>query len=88
MTTEADPPIACGVHIGTNIEIEINGDKASARANLHMAHVYVGGNDKDHLDEGGPYTWRFRRAPETAEGWRICYNGLKVVWTLGRGTAM
>jgi hypothetical protein len=67
-------------HIITNVLIELDGDRASIRANLIAAAVPRAEEPSVHFDLGGVY--RFD-AVRTAVGWRLCGFSVEPVWTLG-----
>jgi hypothetical protein len=67
-------------HSMTNMQLEIDGDRATGTANL----IFFGVTDTDepgkHWDMGGPYEFEFRRTPD---GWRLHWMKLDTIWFLG-----
>lgn len=62
-------------HVGANCFIELDGDRASVRANVIATHV-------PHLTIGGDYVIE---AVRTANGWRYQRLKLNVIWTRSDG---
>ncbi len=67
-------------HVSTNHAIAIEGDTASSRSYLLVAHVPDAAAPGDHGDAGGWYDCRYRRE---ADGWRFTRVALTVVFTTG-----
>jgi hypothetical protein len=65
-------------HLSGNYVIDLDGDRASVRANVWAVHVQHGG--ERHLDVGGYYDGEVVR---TAAGWRIRRLALHIVWAFG-----
>ncbi len=70
-------------HSMTNMQFEIDGDKATGSANLILAATPDLSKPDVNFMFGGPYRWEFVR---TEEGWRLWICRLSVVWTLGKDT--
>jgi 3-phenylpropionate/cinnamic acid dioxygenase small subunit len=71
-------------HMSSNFQIEIDGDRASARSNLWAACVHSRQKAGDHFDEGGVYLWNLERE---GGSWLISSVSLDVVWTQGADVA-
>jgi hypothetical protein len=67
-------------HISTNHAIEVDRDRARARAYLQAVHVPDGSEPARHGDVGGWYDCELRR---TEAGWRFQRVRLTALWTLG-----
>ncbi len=67
-------------HLIGNLEIEIDGDSASARSNLHAQHTRAGTPGGDNFTIGGVYVDQISR---TAGGWLIRQRELKMLWQEG-----
>ena len=64
-------------HLFGNLEINLDGDRATVRNNAWIACVMDLSRPHEHFDNGGSYDWELGRS---AEGWRIKRVQLKVVW--------
>ncbi|MEU2878338.1 nuclear transport factor 2 family protein [Streptomyces sp. NPDC007070] len=67
------------VHFGTDITVEIDGDRATARGTQLSTHVLADGTDGVFVSAGHVENELVR----TADGWRISASALRVVWTQG-----
>ncbi|MEW5353949.1 nuclear transport factor 2 family protein [Streptomyces sp. 16-176A] len=67
------------VHFGTDITVEIDGDRATARGAQLSTHVLADGTDGVFVSAGHVENELVR----TADGWRISASALRVVWTQG-----
>lgn len=67
------------VHLGTNVRIEIDGARATARGAQLSTHVLADGTGNVFVSAGHTETHLVR----TADGWRISASALRVVWTQG-----
>jgi hypothetical protein len=67
-------------HVITNLLIDLDGDRASVRANLVSVHVPRADEPAVHFDFGGWYRFAARR---TEHGWRLAGITLTAVWTAG-----
>ncbi|MYX31071.1 nuclear transport factor 2 family protein [Streptomyces sp. SID8381] len=67
------------VHFGTDITVEIDGDRATARGAQLSTHVLADGTDGVFVSAGHVDNELVR----TADGWRISASALRVVWTQG-----
>ncbi|KAK4941907.1 hypothetical protein LTR10_018237 [Elasticomyces elasticus] len=70
-------------HSMTNMQFEVNGDKATGTANLICMATPNLSKPGVNFMFGGPYRWDFVR---TEDGWRLWICRLSVVWTLGEDT--
>jgi uncharacterized protein (TIGR02246 family) len=73
-------PLAATQHIVSNVEVVLDGDRATARCNLQSMHVRETPSG-DNFIVAGVYTDELRRTPD---GWRIARRALRRVWTQGR----
>jgi len=67
-------------HLMTNILVELDGDRATARANMLSFNTHRGGDPTRHFDLGGIYRFETVRTPA---GWRIARVEMAQVWTGG-----
>lgn len=67
-------------HVTTNHAIEINGDRATARARVIATHVRDGQAPTVHGDMGGEYACSMQR---TRDGWRFVHVRAGTVWMNG-----
>lgn len=77
---KAEEPYLDMQHSMTNMQFEVDGDKATGTAYLWFAGVPDPQNPSQHFDIGGPYRWEFRR---TAQGWLLSKMHLRITWTQG-----
>jgi ketosteroid isomerase-like protein len=77
---ESEAPYQDMQHSMTNMQFEVDGDRATGTAYLWFAGVPDRDRPAQHFDIGGPYRWEFAR---TAEGWRLSRMELRVAWTVG-----
>ena len=73
-------PLAATQHIVSNVEVSLDGDRATARCNLQSMHVREMPSG-DNFIVAGVYTDELLRTPD---GWRIARRALRRVWTQGR----
>jgi 3-phenylpropionate/cinnamic acid dioxygenase small subunit len=73
-------PLAATQHIVSNVEVVVDGDRATSRCNLQSMHVRETPSG-DNFIVAGVYTDELRRTPD---GWRIARRQLQRVWTQGR----
>jgi len=64
-------------HLFGNVEIKIDGDRATGRNKAWIACVMDDSKPHEHFDNGGYYQWEFVRSNE---GWRVKRVQLKIVW--------
>jgi ketosteroid isomerase-like protein len=69
-------------HAITNMQFEVDGDRATGTASLLFQGVPDANKPTEHDDMGGPYEFQFRREPD---GWRIEVMKLRAIWTNERG---
>lgn len=69
-------------HLTTNVLVDVDGDRAAARADLFAVHVHDAQRPESHFDLGGVYEFE---AVRTADGWRLSRLRLTPVWTAGDG---
>ncbi|GGR48674.1 nuclear transport factor 2 family protein [Streptomyces roseolus] len=67
------------VHMGTDLVVEVDGDRATAKGAQLSTHVLADGSgglfvSAGHVDD---------ELVRTADGWRIAASALRVVWTRG-----
>ncbi|MFJ5709535.1 nuclear transport factor 2 family protein [Streptomyces sp. NPDC093105] len=67
------------VHMGTDLVVEVDGDRATARGAQLSTHVLADGSDDLFVSAGHVDNALVR----TAAGWRIAASALRVVWTRG-----
>jgi hypothetical protein len=67
------------VHLSTNVVVELDGDRATARGAQLSTHVLADGSEEVFVSAGHTETELVR----TPEGWRISATSLRVVWTRG-----
>lgn len=67
-------------HVITNVLVDLNGDRAEARANLVSFNVPSAEDPATHFDVGGLYRFEAVRQPE---GWKLSRVELREVWTAG-----
>jgi len=72
-------------HVITNHLVDIDGDRASVRANLLVAFAASGPEDPQPFLLGEVYRFELRR---TAAGWRITSLSSTPVWSLNRGARL
>jgi 3-phenylpropionate/cinnamic acid dioxygenase small subunit len=72
-------------HVITNHLVEIDGDRASVRANLLVAFAASGPDDPQPFLLGEVYRFELRRS---ADGWRISSLSSTPVWSLNRTTRL
>lgn len=68
-------------HVITNLLIDLDGDRATVRANLLVSFAKTGPDDAQPFLLGEVYRFELRR---TADGWRFTRLGSTPVWTLNR----
>lgn len=73
-------PLDSSHHMITNVEVEIEGDKARTRCYLHAQHTKAGTEGGDNFVIGGAYLDELLR---TADGWRIRQRELRMIWQEG-----
>jgi SnoaL-like domain len=66
-------------HLVTNRVLDLDGDRATGRANAHATHVPHTQGDPLFAG-GGQYRFTARRTPE---GWRIDHLAVTIVWASG-----
>ena len=64
-------------HFISNHVFEVDGDRASGRANLIFAGVMDATNSKMNYRMGMRYTWQFTR---TDDGWKTVHTKVEKVW--------
>jgi len=74
------PQYAGSQHVIANAIVELDGDEASARANLIATHATDVRDRTQHWELGGRYDLGLRRTPY---GWRIARLTLTAVWLGG-----
>ncbi|MFI8323293.1 nuclear transport factor 2 family protein [Streptomyces sp. NPDC085529] len=67
------------VHLGTDLVVEVDGDRATARGAQLSTHVLADGSGGLFVSAGHVDNELVR----TADGWRIAASALRVVWTRG-----
>ncbi len=67
-------------HVITDHLIDLDGDRATVRANLIATHVHRADEPGSHYDVGEYYRFEMIRTPE---GWRISRLNPNGVWTSG-----
>ncbi|MFE6223382.1 MULTISPECIES: nuclear transport factor 2 family protein [unclassified Streptomyces] len=67
------------VHMGTDLVVEVDGDRATARGAQLSTHVLADGSGGLFVSAGHVDNDLVR----TADGWRIAASALRVVWTRG-----
>lgn len=67
------------VHLGGNVVIEIDGDRATARGAQLSTHVLADGSEGVFVSAGHADSELVR----TADGWRIAATSLRITWTQG-----
>lgn len=67
-------------HLVTNVLVAVDGDGATARANMVSYNVPRGAEPGSHFDLGARYRFRAVRRPA---GWRLSRVALEQVWTAG-----
>jgi hypothetical protein len=72
-------------HVITNHLVDIDGDRASVRANLLVAFAAAGPEDPQPFLLGEVYRFELRR---TTDGWRISSLRSTPVWSLNRSTRL
>jgi SnoaL-like protein len=72
-------------HVITNHLVDLDGDRASVRANLLVAFAAGGPEDPQPFLLGEVYRFELRR---TADGWRISSLRSTPVWSLNRSTRL
>ena len=77
---EALGRLSISQHIITNQQVEIDGDRATARCYLHAQHTRRGTEGGENFVMAGRYEDRVLR---TAAGWRIEHRVLTIDWTEG-----
>jgi uncharacterized protein (TIGR02246 family) len=65
-------------HYITNLEVEVEGDSATAEGDLIFAAVTDGGDPSQYLLMGGRYFWSFVRS---VDGWEVQRAGNSFVWS-------
>ena len=70
-------------HMSSNLEITIDGDTATVRADLLTTHVVAREGVVERLTAGGVYDYTFLR---TADGWKIRKAKNHMVWRDGDPT--
>lgn len=70
-------------HTMTNMEFQVNGDKATGSAYLWFCATPETAKPEMHYAFGGPYRFEFQR---TSKGWRISHMRLKKIWAQGKDT--
>jgi hypothetical protein len=78
--SEAESPYQDMQHSMTNMQFEVEGDRATGTAYLWFAGIPNRDKPADHFEFGGPYRWEFIRTPE---GWRLRRLELRLAWTAG-----
>lgn len=79
--SRAEAPYAAMQHSITNLQVEVDGDRAHATAYLWFAGVTDPDRRSLHFDCGGPYDLGFTR---TGQGWQVQSVRLDVTWFSGR----
>mgnify|MGYP001424817169 CR=1 FL=1 len=67
-------------HVMTNVLIDLDGDRASVRANLIATHVHQADESSSHYDIGEYYRLEVVRTPA---GWRISRLNPNAIWSAG-----
>jgi SnoaL-like domain len=67
-------------HLVGNYQIELDGDRATARAAVHGTHVKRANEPDTHYDGGSFYHLDLARTPD---GWRIAGMSFEEVWRSG-----
>lgn len=67
-------------HIVSTHQVDIDGDAATHRCQLHAQHTRAAAAGGANYVVGGRYEDRMVR---TADGWRIAHRGLVMMWTEG-----
>ncbi|MFD8010601.1 nuclear transport factor 2 family protein [Streptomyces sp. NPDC058955] len=67
------------VHMGTDLVVEVDGDRATVRGAQLSTHVLADGSGELFVSAGHVDNELVR----TADGWRIAASALRVVWTRG-----
>ncbi|MDO9407709.1 nuclear transport factor 2 family protein [Patulibacter sp.] len=67
-------------HLVGNVEVEVDGDAATASCYLHAQHYLVSPSGVNTFVVGGTYRDRIVRTPD---GWRIEHRALATTWTDG-----
>lgn len=78
--SESEEPYQDMQHSITNMQFEVDGDRATGTAYLWFAGVPDKTKPHEHFDIGGPYKWEFERG---ADGWQLSKMELRVAWTVG-----
>lgn len=73
-------PFAAVQHVITNLLIALDGNRATARANLIATHVHRAADPGSHFDSGVVYHFGAVRTPD---GWRLSSMELEHVWSAG-----
>jgi ketosteroid isomerase-like protein len=73
-------PLTATQHLLGNVLVELHGDTADCQCYLQAQHVMTGAPGGDLFVIAGKYTDRFER---TADGWRIGYRRLDLIWADG-----
>lgn len=68
-------------HVGSNYDIELDGDTASVRAHLMAVHVFRREDPHTHFAIGGHYQ---ATAVRTVDGWRFSRLVFDLVWNAGQ----
>jgi 3-phenylpropionate/cinnamic acid dioxygenase small subunit len=64
-------------HYVTNVEVDVDGDRATARAFVFAMHDVVLGDERHLVPAGGRYEDDLRR---TGDGWKICRVIVHETW--------
>ncbi|WP_282692865.1 nuclear transport factor 2 family protein [Streptomyces sp. CC208A] len=67
------------VHMGTDLVVEVDGDRATVRGAQLSTHVLADGSEGLFVSAGHVDNELVR----TGDGWRIAASALRVVWTRG-----
>ncbi|EXJ63551.1 uncharacterized protein A1O5_11312 [Cladophialophora psammophila CBS 110553] len=70
-------------HTMTNMQFQVDGDKAKGTAYLWFCATPEIAKPEIHYAFGGPYSFDFKR---TSKGWKISYMRLKKIWAHGKDT--
>lgn len=73
-------PLSVSQHIVTNQQVQLDGDRATARCYLHAQHTLRGTEGGDNFVMAGRYEDELVRTPK---GWRISFRKLTIDWTEG-----
>lgn len=65
-------------HLTTNLMLDVVGDRATARTNVHATHVPHAGGTGQNFVGGAHYDFE---AVRTVDGWRIARLTVTVLWT-------